>query len=63
VHLEGFLRNSTDSDSQSAKFRAHAEQTLKELQEMGGPAREPTSPETSPNDSDNGAEHLKRPEA
>lgn len=50
VHLEGFLRNSTGTDAQSAKFRAHAEQTLKEIQEMGGPARERDS-QSATNDS------------
>ncbi len=39
VHLEGFLRNSSGTDAQSTKFRAHAEHTLKELQALGGPAR------------------------
>ena len=69
VHLEGFLRNSTDTDAQSAKFRVHAEQTLRELQEMGGPVREHGSPETAGNDGahslpDNSSvDHLKRPEA
>ena len=69
VHLEGFLRNSTDSDAQSAKFRAHAEHTLRELQEMGGPVREHESPQTPLNDSahslpdNSGVGHLKRPEA
>ena len=38
VHLEGFLRNRVGTDAQSTKFRAHAEQTLKELQAMGGTA-------------------------
>ena len=69
VHLEGFLRNSTDTDAQSAKFRVHAQQTLQELHEMGGPVREHGSPETAGNDSahslpDNSSvDHLKRPEA
>jgi Tfp pilus assembly protein PilF len=36
VHLEGFLRNSTGTDAQSAKFRAHAEQTLNEIRAMAG---------------------------
>lgn len=39
VHLEGFLRNSTGTDAQSEKFRAHAERTLKEIQAMGEPLR------------------------
>lgn len=63
VHLEGFLRNTTGSDAQSAKFRAHAEQTLKELQEMGGPVREQITEATSANDDAESVEHLKRPEA
>jgi len=63
VHLEGFLRNTTGSDAQSAKFRAHAEQTLKELQEMGGPVREQITEATSANDHADSVEHLKRPEA
>lgn len=74
VHLEGFLRNSTGTDAQSAKFRAHAEQTLKELQEMGGPARERFAQTDSSATNDSAVipdslpdasspEHLKRPEA
>lgn len=35
MHLEGFLRNTSASDPQQAKFRAHAEQTLRELENMG----------------------------
>ncbi|MDQ6611600.1 MAG: tetratricopeptide repeat protein [Gemmatimonadota bacterium] len=38
MHLESFLRNTTDSDAASAKFRAHAEQTLSDLKNMGQPA-------------------------
>ena len=74
VHLEGFLRNSTGTDAQSAKFRSHAEQTLKELQEMGGPSRAQSangessaaSDAASANESMPGTsshEHLNRPEA
>ena len=32
MHLEAFLRLSTDPDPASARFRAHAEQTLAQLQ-------------------------------
>ncbi|MEO7997820.1 MAG: tetratricopeptide repeat protein [Gemmatimonadaceae bacterium] len=70
MHLEGFLRNSTGTDDRSAKFRAHAEQTLHELQNMGEPLREQSARK---NDSDvisdsatdnlGGASDLKRPEA
>lgn len=35
MHLEGFLRNTSATDPQQAKFRAHAEQTLRELESMG----------------------------
>ena len=63
VHLEGFLRNSTGGDAQSAKFRTHAEQTLKELQEMGGPVRDQASQAPSETDGADRAEHLKHPEA
>lgn len=40
MHLEGFLRNSTGTDERSAKFRAHAQQTLQELQNMSESPRE-----------------------
>ena len=63
VHLEGFLRNSTGGDSQSAKFRTHAEQTLRELQEMGGPVRDQVGEATSADNGADSAEHLKHPEA
>lgn len=38
MHLEGFLRNTLASDAASAKFRAHAEQTLHDLKHLGQPA-------------------------
>ena len=31
MHLEAFLRNSTETDDASARFRAHAQQTLDRL--------------------------------
>lgn len=31
MHLESFLRNSTETDSRAARFRAHAQQTLDSL--------------------------------
>lgn len=38
LHLEGFLRNTTGTDAASAKFRAHAQQTLVDLQNLGDTA-------------------------
>ncbi|MBC8089249.1 MAG: tetratricopeptide repeat protein [Phycisphaerae bacterium] len=64
LHLEGFLRNNTGTDAASAKFRAHAEQTLHDLQNMGD-----TSPQhaadgngTAPRGEEQGdtAEHPER---
>ncbi|MEP6763461.1 MAG: tetratricopeptide repeat protein [Gemmatimonadaceae bacterium] len=35
MHLEGFLRNTTANDASSTKFRAHAQQTLTDLKNLG----------------------------
>jgi len=35
IHLEAYLRNSSDSDAAAAKFRAHALKTLDDLKGMG----------------------------
>lgn len=71
MHLEGFLRNNTGTDSASAKFRAHAEQTLQELRDMGGnagvrdAARDHASDSATPINSADGPDRsqpLKHPE-
>ncbi len=70
MHLEGFLRNSNGTDAASAKFRAHAKQTLQDLQNMGdAPSRraagQPEAGAPSPDSSrrgSEGVEHLKHPD-
>lgn len=72
LHLEGFLRNNTGTDGASAKFRTHAEQTLLELQNMGGPqpprrtehagADGPADLPGNATEHRDRVEHLKRPE-
>lgn len=54
THLEAFLRNKAGLDSASEKFRAHAEQTLQELQDQGGPS----DADVSANVTDVHREHL-----
>ena len=48
MHLEAFLRFSAGQDATSARFRAHAEHTLAQLQgaadHSDGPSRDPASP-------------------
>lgn len=48
MHLESFLRFSTEQDATSARFRAHAEQTLAQLQgapdDSDGQYQDPSSP-------------------
>lgn len=70
MHLEGFLRNNTGTDDRSAKFRAHAEQTLHELKNMGVSPREQLARQNDNEMSSDspghngGTEHdLNRPEA
>ena len=66
MHLEGFLRNNTGADSTSAKFRTHAEQTLRELQNMGDPqTQRPARQDSADNQGDvqrNASEHAERVE-
>lgn len=67
MHLEGFLRNSNGTDDRSAKFRAHAEQTLTELKNMAeSPADKARAQNAGNADSDSHVDHASdphRPEA
>ena len=65
MHLEGFLRNTTGTDERSAKFRAHATQTLTELQNMGESAADKARKQGSdaPAGPDNHVGDLNHPEA
>ncbi|MGV3709020.1 MAG: tetratricopeptide repeat protein [Gemmatimonas sp.] len=64
VHLEGFLRNSTGTDEQSVKFRAHAEQTLRNIEAMGepAPAQSDEMHDTHTHDAQS-SDHMNRPES
>lgn len=65
MHLEAFLRNNTGTDAASAKFRAHAEQTLHELQNLGNENSAPGNGASEISDAQtlrDAPGHLKHPE-
>ena len=47
MHLENYLRSNTGTDAASEKFRAHAEQTLRELKNPGADDQPAASAEPS----------------